>query len=111
MARVRLALVSADRRCAPRTARCWWSARGRRRAGRLGDRLRSSFVLTEGWEKVAPTASIDVSPPSDDRPFVAQMGLWRNFDLSKLGARAELSELNGWPLSQSILLVVLLAVG
>jgi len=63
-------------------------------------------IVRSGWRAVADTARIDVSPCTDDRPFVAQLGLMRNFDPSALKAMP-LYEFTGFPLSRVILLVIL----
>ena len=64
-------------------------------------------IVTEGWRAVADEAEIDVSPPTDDRPFAAQMGLWRNFSWEALGKVNGLAEFRGFPLSITIIVVVL----
>ena len=39
-----------------------------------------SRIVADGWEAHWSTAAIDISPPTDDRPFVAQMGRWDRLD-------------------------------
>jgi len=63
-------------------------------------------IIKDGWRKVADTAKVDISPCTDDRPFVAQMGLLKNFDLSKLD-KGVVYEFTGFPLSKSIMFVIL----
>lgn len=65
-------------------------------------------IVTEGWQNVQKDAALDISPCDDNRPFTAQLGLWKNFDVKKL---AELSpwEFKGFPLSK-LLIVFILAV-
>jgi hypothetical protein len=64
-------------------------------------------IVTEGWRAVADEAEIDISPTGDDRPFVAQMGLWRNFRWEALAKMNGLAEFRGFPLSTAIIVVVL----
>jgi hypothetical protein len=59
-----------------------------------------------GWRAVADTSRIDISPCTDDKPFIAQLGLLRNLDPSKL-QRIPLYEFTGFPLSRVIILIVL----
>lgn len=63
-------------------------------------------IIAQGWRKIADTAKIDISPCTDDRPFIAQMGLLKNFDLKKLD-KGVTYEFAGFPLSKSIMLVIL----
>jgi len=67
-------------------------------------------IVTEGWENVADTARVNISPVDDDRPFVAQMGLWRNFDREKMQKLGGYGDFYGLPLSDLILLVILAVV-
>ncbi|HPG40154.1 MAG TPA: hypothetical protein PLP19_15115 [bacterium] len=65
-------------------------------------------IVTEGWQTVQKDAALDISPCDDNRPYTAQLGLWKNFDIKKLG---ELSpwEFTGFPLSK-LLIVFIMAV-
>jgi hypothetical protein len=74
----------------------------------LEDNLINRIVL-EGWRDLADTAQVDLSPCTDDRPFVAQMGLWRNFQRDKL-ERVLPYEFFGFPLSKIIIIIILLVV-
>jgi hypothetical protein len=67
-------------------------------------------IVTEGWRAVAGDAPVDVSPSSDDRPFVAQMGLWRNFEWEALAKVNGFAEFRGFPVSSLIILVILAVV-
>ena len=49
----------------------------------LADNLDSRIVL-EGWQNVANDARVNISPCTDDRPFIGQMGRWANFKWKKL---------------------------
>jgi hypothetical protein len=67
-----------------------------------------SDIIDKGWEKI-PDASIDLTPPSDDKPFIAQMGLWKNFSLSGI-TKLEPYEFFGFPLAKSIILIILAVI-
>jgi hypothetical protein len=64
-------------------------------------------VVTRGWRAVADTARVALSPCTDDRPFIAQMGLWRNLERDRLKKVSPYDDLTGLPISQLILLVIL----
>jgi len=66
-------------------------------------------IVLEGWQRAAADAPVDISPTTDDRPFVGQMGLWRNFDWERPDKLVGL-EVFGFPLSTLILLAILAAV-
>jgi len=68
-------------------------------------------IVTNGWEAEQDSASINLSPVTDDRPFVAQMGLWRNFDRDKLDKLSRYAEFYGFPLSRIMILIILIVVG
>jgi len=70
-----------------------------------GDNL-INRIVTQGWENVADTAEVDISPTRDDLPFVAQMGLMRNFELEKLKSVHPIGDVFGFPLSKSILALI-----
>jgi hypothetical protein len=63
-------------------------------------------IVRSGWKSVADTARIDVSPCTDDRPFIAQLGLMRNLNLSALD-KIPYMEITGFPLSRVIMVIVL----
>ncbi len=68
-----------------------------------------SRIVKEGWRKVAPDLPVEISPCTDDRPFIAQQGLLKNFHLRTLKT-IEPWELKGYPLSKLIILAVLTVV-
>jgi hypothetical protein len=72
----------------------------------LQDNLINRIVLN-GWEAQADTAAFNVSPCTDDHPFTAQMGLWRNFSWDRLD-KVMPYEFTGFPLAKVIILVILL---
>jgi hypothetical protein len=63
-------------------------------------------IATEGWQRVAADAEVDVTPTWDDKPFVAQMGLMKNFNLEKLRGVHPIGDVFGFPLSKSILTLI-----
>jgi hypothetical protein len=67
-------------------------------------------IVTRGWRAVGDTTRVNISPCTDDRPFIAQLGLWRNLTrekLEKLNARADFA---GLPVSQLIIIIILAVV-
>jgi hypothetical protein len=67
-------------------------------------------VVTGGWEAASDSAAIDLSPCTDDRPFVAQLGLWKNFSWDNLGQINQYSGFTGFPLAKVIIVILLLVV-
>jgi len=65
-------------------------------------------IIDNGWENVQ-NADIDLTPPGDDQPFIAQMGLWRNFSLTAI-TKLEPFEFFGFPLAKSIIWVIILVI-
>lgn len=64
-------------------------------------------IVTEGWENVTDSANVNLSPVDDDRPYVGQMGLWRNFDREKMAKLLGYADYYGFPLSNAIMLIIL----
>ena len=75
---------------------------------KLKDNLVNRIVL-EGWSKAAADAPIDVSPTTDDRPFVGQMGLWKNLTWKGLGKLGGF-EVTGFPLARAMIVAILAVV-
>jgi hypothetical protein len=69
-----------------------------------------SRIVTEGWRAVSPGAAVDVSPPTDDRPFAAQMGRWSNFTWQGLEEISQWADFRGFPLSKSIIVAILAVI-
>ena len=69
------------------------------------DNLANRIVL-EGWRAVADSAPVNITPSTDDQPFVGQMGLWRNLKWEKPEKLFGLGVF-GFPLSQVILVIIL----
>lgn len=65
-------------------------------------------IVEGGWKAAAADAPIDISPCDDNRPFTAQLGLWKNF---RPGALKQISpyEFRGFPLAKLLVAVVLAA--
>ena len=63
-------------------------------------------IVTQGWQKAANDAEVDVSPTWDDLPFVAQMGLLKNFEFEKLKSVHPIGDVFGFPLSKAILALI-----
>jgi hypothetical protein len=64
-------------------------------------------IVQSGWRAAADTVKIDISPCTDNRPFIAQLGLMRNADFSKLD-KIPLYEFSGFPVSRIIMIVLLI---
>jgi hypothetical protein len=64
-------------------------------------------IVTNGWRAEADSAAVDLSPCTDDRPFIAQMGLWRNLDREKLGELSKYAEFYGFPVSKLTVAIIL----
>jgi len=72
----------------------------------LADNLINRIVL-DGWRAHADSARVNLSPATDDRPFVAQMGLWRNLSRESLGQVNPYAEFAGFPMSKLIVVAIL----
>lgn len=64
-------------------------------------------IATDNWETVAADAPANISPATDDRPFIGQMGLWKNFDLQRFAKLRGYEDFLGLPLTGIILLIIL----
>jgi hypothetical protein len=77
------------------------------------DSLRENIVnriIIDGWQAWQDSINIDISPCTDNRPFIAQMGLWRNLDLDQLQKMRGYEDSLGFPLSKSIILITIALV-
>jgi hypothetical protein len=77
-------------------------------AEELQDNLINRIVL-DGWEQAALEAPVDISPSTDGRPFVGQMGLWKNVQRDKL-EKLQMLEVFGFPLAKLMILTILAVV-
>jgi hypothetical protein len=75
----------------------------------LQDNLINQIVLN-GWRATADSADVNISPCSDDRPFVAQMGLWRGLERGERGSVSRYAEFRGFPMSKLVLVIILAIV-
>jgi len=66
-------------------------------------------IVTNGWAAAADSAMIDISPCTDDRPYTAQLGLWKNFSWDKLNGLRPYDFL-GFPVSKMIIVIIALIV-
>ncbi|MGE5457959.1 MAG: hypothetical protein ACM3RX_06355, partial [Methanococcaceae archaeon] len=66
-------------------------------------------IVNNGWQKVAGNSLIDISPSTDNKPFVAQLGMWKNIKLDKLDKISPF-EFNGFPLSKLIIVIIICVV-
>jgi len=74
------------------------------------DSLKSNLInqiVENGWENISETAPVNISPTTDDNPFVAQLGLWKNFSSEKLEKIRGHADLMGFPLSKIIIFTIL----
>ena len=66
-------------------------------------------IVEDGWRDAADEAKIDISPSTDNRPFTAQLGQWKNIPWGNMkGVRTY--EFYGFPLSKVIISIILLVV-
>ncbi len=63
-------------------------------------------IIAQGWRRVADSAAIDISPVTDNRPFVAQLGKWKNLNAENLKKVSAYAEFTGFPLSKITMLIV-----
>ena len=67
-------------------------------------------IVQKGWQNVADSARINISPCTDDRPFIAQMGLWKNLDFTRMKKLRGYEDWFGLPLTQFIIVIILIVV-
>jgi len=66
-------------------------------------------IVLNGWRAMQDSAAINLSPCTDDRPFVARMGLMKNLTRESIESVNKYAEFYGFPLS-TITIVIILAV-
>lgn len=64
-------------------------------------------IVQNGWRAMADSASINLSPCTDDRPFIAQLGLWRGLESQDFDTVSRYAEFRGFPMSRLIILIIL----
>jgi hypothetical protein len=67
-------------------------------------------IVLNGWRAMADSADINLSPCSDDRPFVAQMGLWKNVGQIRGEQVGRYAEFSGFPMSKLMIVIILVFV-
>ncbi|MDF1544007.1 MAG: hypothetical protein P1R58_02760 [bacterium] len=65
-------------------------------------------IVLNGWERQADSSRVDLSPATDNRPFVAQMGLWKNFSREGLTKIHQWVDFRGFPLSKLVMVIIML---
>ena len=63
-------------------------------------------IVRDGWKGTAETAKINLAPATDDRPFIGQMGLWRNLSRDGL-RRLSIVEVSGFPLAKAMIAAII----
>lgn len=66
-------------------------------------------IVQNGWRAEAASVAVDISPCTDDRPFIAQMGRWKNFHWNKPDKILPY-EFYGFPLSKIIIAIILIVI-
>jgi hypothetical protein len=67
-------------------------------------------IVINGWELAADSTPLNIRPCDDNRPFTAQLGLWKNFSWSSLTGKISPYGMDGFPLTQIIIIMILLVV-
>lgn len=75
----------------------------------LADNL-INLIVTQGWRAASDSAKSNISPCTDDRPFAAQMGHWKNFSWDNFRKMNMYAEFVGFPLANTLILVILAVV-
>ena len=66
-------------------------------------------IVENGWQNVQPNSPINLSPSTDNRPFSAQLGMWKNVKLADMKT-VKPYEFFGFPLSRIIIVIILAVV-
>lgn len=64
-------------------------------------------IVVNGWRAEIDSSKINIAPSTDNRPFVAQLGLMKNFSFSQLKKISVMSDFQGFPLTKTLLLGIL----
>ena len=62
-------------------------------------------IVTSGWRAAQDSSAIDLSPCDDNRPFTAQLGLWKNLSFGE--PTVSPYEFKGFPLAKLFIALVL----
>ena len=63
-------------------------------------------IVDKGWQSQQDSVAVDLSPCNDNRPYVSQMGLWKNFSFDKL-EKVLPYEVMGFPLAKMLIVIIL----
>jgi len=77
------------------------------------DSLKNNLVnriVENGWKSVQSESPIDLSPCTDNRPFVAQLGMMKNYSSEKL-KKVLPYEFMGFPISKLLIIIILIIIG
>lgn len=69
----------------------------------------SARIARNGWRQEADAARFDISPCTDDRPFVAQMGRFRNLSWTAMEKLLPY-EFTGFPVAKLVVLTILAVI-
>lgn len=69
---------------------------------------RINRIVLDGWTSRTDSAKVDISPATDNRPFVAQMGLWKNLSREGLKKVHQWVDFRGFPLSKLVMAIIML---
>ena len=69
-----------------------------------------SNIIMNGWEQYADSVAINLEPATDTKPFIAQMGLWRNFSFDKIKKTNIMYDFTGFPLTKTLLAVITMMI-
>ena len=67
-------------------------------------------IVMNGWESVQEGSPSDLSPCTDNRPFIAQQGMMKNFSFERLKKGISPYEFMGFPLSKLLIITILVIV-
>jgi spermidine synthase len=64
-------------------------------------------IAENGWRLMADSNKTNISPCVDNRPFIAQLGLWRNLNSQRLKQLPYYAEFLGFPLASLMIAIIL----
>ncbi|HOJ03444.1 MAG TPA: hypothetical protein PK916_05530 [Bacteroidota bacterium] len=64
-----------------------------------------SRIVREGWRQASDTVLFNLEPCTDDRPYIAQLGMWNLIDLDTIG-KIGVREMLGFPVAKVMCLLV-----
>jgi len=67
-------------------------------------------IVLNGWRAMQDSAAVNLAPCTDDRPFVARMGLMKNLTRERIEKLNKYAEFSGFPLSTLTIVIVLAVV-